>query len=91
MRNGLHKAGISIIDSVTPIIPIYTYDSMKTFVLTQKLFDEGVYANPVVAPATPEGSALIRTSYMASHTTEILDEALEIIARVIPHDLHGSV
>ncbi len=86
MREGLHKAGINIIDSITPIIPIYTYDSMKTFFLTQELFDKGVYANPVVAPATPEGSALIRTSYMASHTVEILDEALEIIKQVIPHD-----
>lgn len=87
MRKGLVEANIKIIDSVTPIIPIYTYESLKTFILTQELFEKGVYANPVVAPATPEGSALIRTSYMASHTPEVLDEALEIIKSVIPHDL----
>ena len=83
MRDGLHKRNVKIIESITPIIPIYTYESMRTFALTQRLFEEGVYANPVVAPATPEGEALIRTSYMATHTKPVLDEALDIIERVL--------
>ena len=44
------------------------------------LFDEGVFVNPVVPPATTPGRCLIRTSYMATHTEEQLDRALEIMA-----------
>lgn len=83
MRAGLKERNIKIIDSITPIIPIYTYDEMRTFAKVQELFEAGVYVNPVVPPATPPGESLIRTSYMANQTTELLDEALDIIDRVL--------
>jgi len=46
------------------------------------LQDEGVFSNPVVSPATPPGRALIRTSYMATHTDEHLDRVLEAFVKV---------
>ena len=82
MRKGLTERGIKIRQSETPIIPIFTYDTMATFVITKELYDEGVYVNASIPPATPEGEALIRTSYMATLTFDLLDEALEIIERV---------
>lgn len=83
MRAGLKARGIKIIDSITPIIPIYTYDEMRTFQKAKELFNAGVYVNPVLPPATPPGESLLRTSYMANHTTELLDEALDIIEKVL--------
>lgn len=83
MRAGLKSANIAIKDCATPIIPIYTYDAFATFVITKELYDAGVYVNPAIPPATPEGEALLRTSYMATHTEDILDEALEILVRVL--------
>ena len=83
MRKGLHERGIKIIDSITPIIPIYTYEEMRTFRKAKELYDAGVYVNPVLPPATPPGACLLRTSYMATLTTELLDEALDIIEKVI--------
>ena len=50
--------------------------------MTKRLEEEGVFVNPVVSPAVPEGRAMIRTSYMATHTREHLDRALEAIAKV---------
>ena len=47
------------------------------------LLERGVYVNPVVSPATPVGQALLRTSYMATHTKEQMDEASEKIAEVL--------
>lgn len=70
-------------DSVAPIIPIYTYSMMRTFVIAKMLYQQGVYVNPVIPPATPEGQCLIRTSYTATHTKALIDEAVEIIADVI--------
>ncbi len=83
MRNGLKKCGIDIIESKTPIIPIYTYQDEKTFVACKMLLERGVYVNPVVSPATPVGQSLLRTSYTANHTEAILDEAIIKIKEVI--------
>ncbi|HPG92061.1 MAG TPA: pyridoxal phosphate-dependent aminotransferase family protein [Clostridia bacterium] len=83
MRKNLTDKGIKIRMSSTPIIPIYTYDADKTFIITKQLYDNGVYVNPVVPPATAAGECLLRTSYMASHTHALLDEAADIISKVI--------
>lgn len=83
MRAGLKKRGVPIIESATPIIPIYTYEPEKTLVLAKKLFEEGVYVNPVLPPACAPGECLLRTSLMATHNEEILDEAMDIIERVL--------
>ena len=83
MREGLRARGISIRESDTPIIPIYTYDALNTLTVAKELYDEGVYVNPVLPPATHPSECLLRTSYMATHTEALLDEALDIIERVV--------
>ncbi len=83
MREGLKKMGVKIIDSETPIIPIYTYDDYKAFIACKMLLERGVYVNPVVTPATPQGKALLRTSYTATHTKEQMDKAMKAIHDVL--------
>jgi 8-amino-7-oxononanoate synthase len=70
-------------DSIAPIIPIYTYTMLRTFVVAKLLYKHGVYVNPVIPPAAPEGQCLIRTSYTATHTKELIDEAVEIIDQIL--------
>jgi 7-keto-8-aminopelargonate synthetase-like enzyme len=53
----------------------------RAFMLWKNLFDEGVFVNPVVPPATMPGRCLIRTSYMATHTDEMLDRALGVFEK----------
>ena len=83
MRRGLRAKGIPIIESTTPIIPIYTYTVENTLEKARRLYDAGVYVNPVLAPATPPDQCLLRTSYMATLTEPLLDEAIEIFGRVL--------
>ncbi len=85
MRKGLKSAGVEIVDGGfdTPIIPIYTYQNVRTFVACKKLFERGVYVNPTVSPAVPVGQSLIRTSYMATHTEEQMDRAIIHIKEVL--------
>ncbi len=83
MHEGLKKAGVNIIDSETPIIPIYVYDDEKAFIACKLLLERGVYVNPVVSPATPVGKALLRTSYTATHTHAQLDYAIKQIKEVL--------
>ncbi|MBT8189711.1 MAG: pyridoxal phosphate-dependent aminotransferase family protein [Saprospiraceae bacterium] len=68
--------------TVTPIIPIYIRDDFKTFKLTKMLLDEGVFVNPVVSPAVPSSSSLIRYSIMATHTKEQIQESIEKIYKI---------
>lgn len=84
MRTKLKEKGVKIIEKdQTPIIPIYVYEDEKAFMACKLLLERGVYVNPVVSPATPVGQALLRTSYMATHTKEQMDEASEKIAEVL--------
>ena len=83
MRQGLKAKGLKIRDSKTPIIPIYTFMPMRTMIACNKLFEQGVYVNPVIPPATPIGECLIRTSYTATHTKEQIDQAIERISEVL--------
>ena len=79
----LLDAGIDIIKAPTPIVPIFTYHTLDTLYYGKCLFDKGVYVNPVIAPACVEGECLLRTTLMATHTRELVDEAVTIIADVL--------
>ncbi len=82
MRNEFHTLGFDTGESNTPIVPILVGKLEPTFVFWKRLFEEGVFTNPVVAPAVPESSSRIRTSYMATHTDAHLDEILTAFKKV---------
>jgi len=82
MREALKKRNIPIRKSDAPIIPINTYDDWRTFYACKDLFDQGVYVNPCISPSVPVGEAIIRTSYTATHTKALMDEAADIIQKV---------
>ncbi|HTR44665.1 MAG TPA: pyridoxal phosphate-dependent aminotransferase family protein [Thermodesulfovibrionales bacterium] len=82
MLKGLKDLGFQVGPSETPIIPILVGASETAFKMAMMLQDEGVFANVAVSPAVPEGKALIRTSYMATHTEEQLDRVLAALAGV---------
>jgi len=64
-------------ESQTPIVPLIIGEDEKTFAFWRTLFDEGIYTNPVISPAVPPDRALIRTSYMATHSDNDLDFVLD--------------
>ena len=82
-RAGLKERGLHIRESLTPIIPIYTYQAENTLIKAKELYEAGVYVNPVLPPATEPTECLLRTSYMATHTEPLLDEAMDIIRSVL--------
>jgi 8-amino-7-oxononanoate synthase len=82
MRRELRAMGFNIGSSVSPIIPIIIGDRPRTLMAWRALFDAGVFVNPVLSPAVPEGMDLLRTSYMASHTDEQIDRVLSIYCEV---------
>lgn len=82
MRRGLRELGFEIGHGQTPVIPVIIGDQEKTFLFWKELFENGVFANPVTSPAVPPGKDLIRTSYMATHTQEQLEQVLGVFEKV---------
>ena len=82
MRKELKNLGFNVWNSQSPIIPVVIGEMMDCFRFWKDLFEEGVYANAVVPPAVPRGQSLLRTSYMASHTDEHLNQILEAFRKV---------
>lgn len=82
MKTAFDEMGFNTGASKTPIIPIHIGDDMSTFSFWRALFENGVFTNPSIAPAVPPGHGIIRTSYMATHTDEVLDRVLEIFHKL---------
>jgi 8-amino-7-oxononanoate synthase len=82
MREGFRDLGFDVWESETPIIPVVVGDMEQCFRFWRDLLAEGVFVNAVVPPAVPEGQSLMRTSYMATHTDEELDQILEAFHNV---------
>ena len=80
--NGLKNEGFNTGNTVTPIIPIIAGENEKAVQLSQKLFDEGLFAQSLVFPTVPRGTARVRTIVTSKHTPDILDKALDIFKKV---------
>ncbi|MGC2063612.1 MAG: pyridoxal phosphate-dependent aminotransferase family protein [Thermodesulfovibrionales bacterium] len=82
MQDGFRSIGYETGPSETPIIPILVGDDLKAFTMAMMLQQEGIFVNVAVSPAVATGKALIRTSYMATHTDEQLDRVLAAFDKV---------
>ena len=82
MHNGFRSMGFDTGVSVTPVVPVLVGDQVKCFRFWKALHEAGIFANPVIPPAVEPGHALLRTSYMATHTDQQLDRVLETFERI---------
>jgi 8-amino-7-oxononanoate synthase len=87
MLSEFKAMGYNTGDSCTPVIPLHVGQMMTAFQMWKRLDEEGVFINPVVPPAVPPNSCLIRCSFMATHTRAQLDMALDKF-RIIGKELH---
>lgn len=82
MRSELEAMGYECLQSDTAVVPIVVGTVDKLLIFNQRIYEEGIFANPVMPPAVPTNACLIRTSYMATHDRADLQEALDIFERV---------
>lgn len=78
----LLQEGFDLGMTESPILPVFIRNNDKTFYVTKMLQDNGVFVNPVVAPAVPAEESLIRFSLMATHTFDQIEEAIDKMAKV---------
>jgi len=73
----MKNMGYDIGNSETPITPVMLYDAKLASEFSQKLFENGIFAQSIGYPTVPQGKARIRVMISAAHTREDLDFALE--------------
>lgn len=78
----LLESGFDLGQTESPILPVFVRNNDKTYIVTKMLQDNGVFVNPVVAPAVPTEESLIRFSLMATHTFDQIEEAIEKMSKV---------
>jgi 7-keto-8-aminopelargonate synthetase-like enzyme len=82
LQEGFRNIGFDTGPSETPIVPILIGPLDKTLVMWRKVFDAGIFTNPVVPPAVPPSQCRLRTSVMATHTADQIDYCVETIGRI---------
>jgi 8-amino-7-oxononanoate synthase len=91
LHAGLSELGFDVVrptrladgsEVVTTVVPVVVGDDWKAVFLWKALYDAGIFVNVALHPAVPPAGALLRTSVMATHDRETLDQALEIFGRV---------
>ena len=83
MRDNLRALGFELGKTETAVIPIYIRQDLRTILMWKDLLEDyGVYTNPFISPGVPPKSAMLRTSYMATHERPQLDRALEAFEKV---------
>jgi 8-amino-7-oxononanoate synthase len=86
LTNHAHAAfkerGFDIGHSQSPIIPLFVRDLQKCLTAVKMALDEGVFITPVIPPAVPEDSVIVRFALMATHSFEQLDEAIDKLTKV---------
>ena len=82
VRVGLRDMGFNVVDGESAIVPVIIGDDEKTFAIWKMLYDEGVFVNAFISPATPPGMQMLRTSYMATHEDHHLDTILDKFHKV---------
>ncbi len=82
IREGLRSIGFNVPEGQTAIVPVFIGSDEETFLFWRKLYDEGVFVNAFISPATPPGMQMLRTSYMATHEQSHLEFILDKFEKV---------
>lgn len=81
MRKNLKEKGFNVIEGRTAIVPVIVGNDELAFKMWRLLYDSGVFVNVFISPGVPEGRQMMRTSYMATHEKEHLDEIIHLFEK----------
>ena len=82
IRKAFNELGFNVIDGRTAIVPVIVGDDAIAFQMWRMLYDEGVFVNVFISPGVTQGRQMMRTSFMATHEDEHLDEIIQIFKNV---------
>ena len=81
-KAGLNQLGFNTGVSESPITPVIVGEGAKAMKLSDRLFEEGVFAQGIAFPTVARDKARVRTIVTATHTREDLQFAIDVFAKV---------
>ena len=81
-KAGLERLGFNTGLSESPITPVVVGDGATAMKLSDKLFEQGVFAQGIAYPTVAKDKARVRTIVTATHTRDELQYALDAFAKV---------
>jgi glycine C-acetyltransferase len=81
-KTGLQALGFNTGTSESPITPVIVGDAALAMTLSDRLFEEGVFAQGIGFPTVPRDQARVRTIVTATHSRDELQFALDRFQRV---------
>jgi len=81
-KSGLQTLGFNTGLSESPITPVIVGDGALAMKLSDRLFQEGVFAQGIAFPTVARDKARVRTIVTATHTRDELQFALDVFAKV---------
>lgn len=78
-KRAVQDLGYDTGQSQTPIIPLIVGESSKTKLLSEKLYEKGIFVTPIVFPMVARDKARIRVQMQAGLTLEQLDHAIDVL------------
>lgn len=83
-RVGANARGLTLLPSLTAIQPLLIGDDAEALALSQALEQQGYWAAAIRPPTVPEGSARLRITLSATHTSEQIDGLLDALVQTPP-------
>lgn len=80
-RKGAQALGLNLIDSPTPIQPIIIGDSARAMAVSAKLREQGILVGAIRPPTVPKGSARLRITLTAAHSSGQVEQLLEALSK----------
>jgi 8-amino-7-oxononanoate synthase len=84
-RRAARDAGVTLLDSNTPIQPVMIGSSEAALQAQQELLDAGLRVVAIRAPTVPRGSERLRVTLSAAHTEQQVDALIESLSRIRKH------
>ena len=81
-REQFVRRGFDFGTTQSPIFPLYVRDMVKCLTAVRDALDAGVFITPVIPPAVPEDSVIIRFALMATHSFEQVEEAIDKLEKI---------
>ena len=81
-KTGANQLGLNLMASDTAIQPILIGDAQKALSISEKLKQQGIMVTAIRSPTVPVGSARLRVTLSAAHTSQQVNQLLDALAKL---------
>lgn len=79
LRNSLRDIGYSVIDGITPIIPLILKDEKLCLIFQKELMNKNIFLTPIRPPSVPKNTSRLRITLCCNHTYEDINYLIDCL------------